>query len=486
MKEYKNITKQVGGIYFIKILDFVVTFLSFIILTRILSQNDFGIYTILNVTATLFSTLLCLGLNEFIVRDLTAKDNKTKIKRFHSIVGFIEITLIINFIITLSLGYFIIKSLGYESLLLPGLLVVVASGITVFGSLFSSFFYANKESFKTVSIEFLFRSFWNIPVIIIALLVGISINQIFSIRLLIVIIAFIVIVIYLKKSEIFSLRKIDWMYVKKALVFSLPLLVMVSAQWIISSSNRYILGIYHSAIAVAQFSYVYSLLNTILILSTAAISIGAYPYIVENFNKNRKEKSNILLNSVLKYIMLIIIPALVGFAILSKEIITMISGYKYLESISIIPTLILFPLTEGINVSCTFALLLNNETKKIAKIYVAGMIVNLLLNFLLIPKYSYYGAGIATTLSYIFLSVVFLMYTKDYVKFDMTYLKIPTIILSALLMAASIAFIHPTNFISKISTIVLGGLVYLVGLYLFGVFTKQEKEIIINVIKMKR
>ena len=80
MKQYRRMTKQIGGIYIIQIVDFVLMFLFFVILTRTLSQSDYGLYSILNVTILFLIGMMGLGLSSFISRDLPGNKEETHMK----------------------------------------------------------------------------------------------------------------------------------------------------------------------------------------------------------------------------------------------------------------------------------------------------------------------------------------------------------------------------------------------------------------------
>jgi len=69
------------------------------------------------------------------------------------------------------------------------------------------------------------------------------------------------------------------------------------------------------------------------------------------------------------------------------------------------------------------------------------------------------------------------LYTRKHIQFDYNYLKIGGIIISTIVMALSIMFIHPGNIVSKIFTVILGGAVYLAGLFVTNTFVKEEKEL---------
>jgi len=180
------------------------------------------------------------------------------------------------------------------------------------------------------------------------------------------------------------------------------------------------------------------------------------------------------------------LPILTGFFILSREIITMISGTKYVSVIGLIPFLILFPLFDVGNRIYNKILLLENKTKTLAGIYISGMILNIILNLVLVPRYSIYGAAIATTISYAVLFALFYHKVHKNIKIDHSFVKSSRIILSTVIMAAAIFFIHPQNAITKIMTICLGAVVYFSSLFFTKAYVKEELTLVKSFIPLKQ
>jgi O-antigen/teichoic acid export membrane protein len=246
------------------------------------------------------------------------------------------------------------------------------------------------------------------------------------------------------------------------------------------------LGLFHSAITIGIYTYVYSLLDFIYTFGAASIHMSIYPHMVESYNKGNKSQSNFLVNSMLKYTLILILPATAGFLLLGEEIITLFSGTKYLQAVVLIPFLIIFPLLKLLNTVLSYVLMVRKRTKTIGFIYFVGMIVNLILNFMLIPKYSYFGAAIATSLSYLLLAVLFLTSTKKLISLDYSYIKFDRIIVSTAVMSLAISFINPGILVTKIATIFAGVFVYFTSLFLSKAYVKQELLLIKSFLRSKK
>jgi O-antigen/teichoic acid export membrane protein len=477
MEQYKTITKQVGGVFFLKILDFGLMFILFMILTRFLTVSDFGLYSVLNVTALFATALLGLGFSNFILKDLPGDDEHVKRSKFSKIFSFNIVFLSISITLISLVSFVILSYTKYNVFFKPFFYVLVTAGLMLLGSLIDSYLKSKKKIFTATITEFMFRSLWALPVVLLLIFSRLSVHDIFLTRLAFTLIILIIVILTLRRYSLKFLNKPDKKYIKKAIIFGLPLTLTIS-DWIITAGDRYILGYFHTATQVGNYSYIYSLLNFILIFFATTLNLTIYPYIVEAYNKKLKQKVNMLFNSLIKYSLIITLPVLTGFFVLSEELITMISGTKYISAISIIPFLILFPLIEVGNRTYNKILYLKSQTKSLALIYVIGMVLNIILNLILIPRFSYYGAGIATTLAYIVMFILFYYKTHKNIKLDQAYLKIPNILLSTLIMGLALSFISPNNVFTKILTIILGAAIYFGSLYLTRAYVKEELDLI--------
>ncbi len=139
-----------------------------------------------------------------------------------------------------------------------------------------------------------------------------------------------------------------------------------------------------------------------LLFIPGVINITIYPY-MSRFHISSKNSLKLINETYFKIMILIGIP--IGFAvtILANKIIVLIFGLGYLGSVVALQILIwtiVFTFSGA-----TFIRLFEATNRQliVAKISVVCLIVNILLNLILIPKFSYIGACIATVITEIIL-----------------------------------------------------------------------------------
>ncbi len=300
-----------------------------------------------------------------------------------------------------------------------------------------------------------------------------KLGTIFLIRFMVVTLVFVAIFLILRKKGLRLSIKLDYKYIIKALKYSIPVLAYTSSTWIITACDRYMLGYFHNSVKVSYYSYTYSLINFIVVIC-GIIGTVLYPYIVESWNIGKKERVNFFFNAYLKYSLVILLPALAGLFVLRTEIATMLSGEKYLPALSMLPVMIFIPLIYSIYVMYIQFLMINDKTATVGWIFASGVILNICLNLILIPKYDMFGAAFAALLTHTFLLFMFIIKTHRFIKLNFSFIKIERIVLAVIIMALAIGFIHPGSYLFKILTICLGGAIYFVTLLVARIFQKEE------------
>jgi len=302
--------------------------------------------------------------------------------------------------------------------------------------------------------------------------------MVFSLWLTGLVISFIFLSFYIKKDVIFffsKVKKISPMIIKKALIFSTPLIPVSAGGWAITFADRYMVNYLKTSALTGIYSLSYSLAMLILSFSMI-ISDVLHPYISHAWSD--KKGHHTLFSVMLKYNLIIIFPASVGLFVLRKQIITLISGTEYLVGSESIAILCLFPIFAFLTDLYSRNLALRDKTKLIALVYIGGAILNIILNYFLITAYGISGAAISTVGSYFLMALTFYLLTRKQFSWDNRFLKITKIALSSIFMGLIAYLINPQVYITKILTIIFAVIIYVTSLFLLHVFEKEEYSII--------
>lgn len=154
--------------------------------------------------------------------------------------------------------------------------------------------------------------------------------------------------------------------------------------------NNYVVGIY--SVSTKIYTMVGALWSAIL-----AVTI---PRLAMLMGTKQYKKYHEILDQLINLLIILVIPALVGLIMLSKEIVLLIAGQQYLRSTSslaILSLALIFSALNGLFYQCV---LIPAKREKYAmwSTFVAA-IVNIGLNFVMIPLLSENGAAITTVLA---------------------------------------------------------------------------------------
>ena len=215
---------------------------------------------------------------------------------------------------------------------------------------------------------------------------------------------------------IFILYKIinftfDFSIFKGSLCFSIPMIPGMLSAWILNLSDRVFIERYFTLSDVGIYSLGYTIAGGVAILTGAFFMAYEPTFYKLASSKNQGDAKAILTKYNTAYlIILIFIVFLVAF--FSKEFIILLMDPKYAEAYKIIPIIALaYLFSQGAGL---FNLMVYQEkrTKQLMYIGVSCAISNVMLNFLLVPKYGAYGAAYATLLSFIYLFIFDYWYAK--------------------------------------------------------------------------
>lgn len=198
---------------------------------------------------------------------------------------------------------------------------------------------------------------------------------------------------------------------------SIPLLMMGLAAFFLSESGLFILEIYFDSKEVGDYTIIYKIsLAASLIFLTFSTIIG--PKFAELFWSDKKEE---LHNSILyssKMVLLLSVPFIILLLLFSK-VLLQIFGLEFELNTSLL-ILIVGQFIYAITGISGVYMMVTTYQKWFRDIYILSAIINVILCFLLIPKYGVLGASISISVSYIILNMtctIFLYYKEGILAF---------------------------------------------------------------------
>jgi O-antigen/teichoic acid export membrane protein len=255
--------------------------------------------------------------------------------------------------------------------------------------------------------------------------------------------------------------------------FSLPILPAVISAQLIDLSDRVFIEKYFTTSDLGLYSLSYSIAGIVLVFSSAfKKAYDPYFYKIANTLDVDEAKKVLKKTNTLYYSVILLICFSV--ALVSKEIIELFFNENYTEAYKIIPIVCVAYAISKISGLINLSFYQNKNTKLMMYISLASAGLNIMLNFLLIPSYSYFGAAYATAITYVFMLLVKYYFSKKEFFIEINFQRL--LIISSILFA--LYFITDMLSLSVMAALVLKVVILIfTSLFLFLIEKKNFNAI---------
>ena len=443
----------------------IVSLLLSLILARHLGPRDNGIYNYANSIVGIFAIFVDFGMSTVLIRDIARNTNLVK-KYLDNLISLkIIIGLIILTLIFIS-SFFVKKydNMSYIMIFL-GLYNILSGFYLLFTGVFRSHNKMIYESFNTVIIKILLLIFGIIALYYYRSILIYS-EVLFATMFIGIIISIFIIRKYFSKFS-FSINKEFWIYMLKEIwpygLSSIIVTVYFTIDQVILGSLKPITQVGYYALARSA---------TGVVTSVIGILIGVlFPSLSFLYKKNISEFTD-LLNNAIKFMCILLIIFVAEMLINSKGYVLTIFGNKYYNSI--LPLQILSVATGLIFINALIGNAFGaiDRQKDLLWGLFFSMLINVILNFILIPYYGASGAASASIFTELFIgSYSYIILKRGFELKLLKYLKFP--ILAGLLSMIIMYLLSSMNVY----------LISIIGLLVYFIVLIIAKDISIEFIK---
>lgn len=378
-------------------LNIIIGLLTTPIITRLVSPNDYGNFSLFTMYSNLVLMFLVLGLDQSFVRWFYKNDDvKYKSDLLYNCIK-IPIGICVMMLVLLLIGVF----WNNNEYICGKNLVYLVFFFTVLIALI------NRFSFLVVRLQYKAKSLSSLLVaqkviyVISVILFSIVLKRYFFLILIISNFLSLVIVtavsIVLEK-DIWRFRKVKYRHNNLELIkYGFPLMISSSINVIFQSADRYVIGIYGTNSDVGIYASALSIINIFSIIQTSFNTIWM-PTAIEHYEKEKEDKqfyANV--NQIITVLMFILGLSL----ILIKDVIVLFLGEKYREASFILPFLIFHPIMYTISETTVVGIYFKKRPKMQVVVAIVSCVANVVGNLVLVPLLGSKGAAISTGISYI-------------------------------------------------------------------------------------
>lgn len=421
-----------------------INFLLLPLYTRYLTPNDYGIFAVVGSINSFLSIFFTLALDGSMTRFyFDYYDQPERLKRFWgSILTFILILSAIFGGLLLFFGEKILKPIIGNIPFFPFIALGIAALIfQPFFSIYISLLQTREKPglYAIFSLSQFILSL--ILTIVFIVFQGWGAEGALTARLLTAVLFFFI-CIYALKNQIYL--GINWLDLKQALIYSLPLVPHTLSGQLLSMTDKLFLNTIVNTTTAGLYNVAF-LLGSVMSTITSSINRAYVPVYMEVLKSENKQQLDELKEIGL---ILVTIYCLLGSAVslFSKEILMLMTAESFWEGYKVMPLIAFNFVATGI-----YYLLVNilfyvkSATKFIAIGTGLSTIINILFNWLLIPKYGLIGAAIATLISQILATIFIGLIGKKYEKIMWHYVKFALIFTVSLIISTAFAFFDYLN-----------------------------------------
>ncbi len=451
----------------------VLTLLLMIYLARRLGSLSFGKLSFVISFTSLFIILSDLGVTTLIVREV-ARDkergpeyvgNTATLKLFLSIFTFLVISISVSFI-----------NVPFDTRLmiyLIGACIIFENMGVFFGAVFQAY-----EKMKYIMICEIIEKGFLLSVSFVLLHLGYGLISIGLLYLLSGILFCLLNMGFVYRKFLKPRYHIDWRFWSKSLKQALPLAIVTLISMIYYNIDIVMLGKMKGEEVAGWYGVSYHLFFALATIPGAFLS-AMFPVLSRLF----KESGELLKKAFQKSFKVLVgagIPASVGTFLLSEKIILFLFGPQYEHSITalrILSFLIVFSYLNGL---AGYFLISTNRQALTAKIMAATAGINIFLNIILIPRYSYIGAAYATVVSEILFLILFFLSARREIP-SIPLIEIVKSVISSAIMGFLIVGLIQNDF-NLLLIIAIGVITYSFFIWITGFITKGEKTRLKNIL----
>jgi O-antigen/teichoic acid export membrane protein len=449
---------------FLKVLSTVVLSLfSIRLITGYLGQDGFGQYSTTLAFFAFFSALADLGLSSVTAREISREGANEK-----NILDKVFSLRLSSSVAVFLLSPLLLLFFHYSRDL--KIAILVAAGAVIFSTmslLLNGIFQKRLAMDRVALVEFAGKLF---QVGLIVLIVKNNLGFLAVVVAFFLALAFNAIgVLLLSRRYVKFYPHFDFVYWKKFLRESSPMGATAVITFMYFKLDTIMLSVLQTSAHVGIYNVAYKIIEN-LIFFPAMLAGLILPILSRFIFTDHKQFKDIADKTFIVFI-LIIAPIVIGTFFLAPDIISIVSGGGFPESVSVLRILIFALGFIFFGHFFTMLLVVGNAQKKLMQMLLIAAAFNIALNMIFITRYSYIGAAYASLATETFVALVTAFLVRKHIRYFPSFRHIEKILLSSVMMGVALFILEPYSFfVAGIA----GVAAYLLFLWLTKAVTTDE------------
>jgi len=468
MSSERTLAKNTTVLLIANVLSYLLGFFTTLYTARYLGVEGFGILSLALSITGIFGVLTDFGLTTLTIREVSR--DKSLANKY---IGNTAVMKFFLSLLTFGVVALFVYIIGYPQTVANVIYIITLSVImAAFSGIFNSIFQAY-EKMEYLSLTIVLNASIMILGVLLVIFYGLDIVILSSVyffsSLLVLIITFII----FSKRFFMPNMSLDLSFWKltfqESFYFGVSSILVVIYFYI----DSWMLSIMVNYSAVGIYNAAYKLIFVLMFLPSVFIT-SIFPLMSKHYESNR-ELLKVEYEKSVKYLFAIAMFFFVFVLLFADKIIFIIYGSGYDASIAALQTLIF--VVPVIFITYLFGNILGAINKQRILLIVTGInaIINVVLNLILIPHFSYIGASVATIITEVVgFSLMILYISKYFSKISWTQNFIKTLIVSGIVLVATYFLrLH----INWVIALIIGIFLFVVLIVLTKIISREDLEI---------
>lgn len=441
----------------------VINFVAIAVYTRLLGPEEYGAYTLTIAAVGAADALLLQWLRLALLRFLPNEQQDPKVTLSTILKGFLAVAAVVS-LVAVAATVFLVEDQVTRQLLLLG------TGIFVVQGMFELTVERERSGLspKRYGIYAGAKSVIGLAVGATLALAGMGASG-----LLIGLLAAMLLPLVgfggLRQWLEFGSSAFDPGLARTLLLYGLPLAATAALDFVVSSSDRFMLAALIDSAAAGRYAVGYDLAQYTLGILLMVVNLASYPLIVSALEERGAAAARVTLARTFKLMLLIGMPAVAGLALLSHNIAVVMVGPEFKDAAAVImPWIAAAAFIAGVkHFYFDLAFQLSTRTGVQFWIVLVSAVLNVGLNAWWIPRYGLLGSVYATVVAYVVASVLSWWFGRAAFAVPVPVRPILPIFFATALMAVALVLVRDWSGVPLlVAQVAIGVLVYVVGLLL--------------------
>lgn len=441
---------------------------AFSVMARYLGEERFGEYTTITTFAVFFSTMADMGFYYIAVRDISKPDsNEAKI--FGNAFTLRLIATVFFVLLAPIVAHFFFD---YSDIVELGILVAALSTFFIsVNQILVAIFQKHLRTDQVALMEVISRvvflglvfylAYSDYGVISFVWATGIS----SLINFVLLYLASRKLLPFLPKFEIS-----EWRNIMKA---AWPIALVIIINLFYFRFNVILLSVMKPAADVGIFGAAYKIIE--ILIALPAIFVGLIIPILSRYIEQDKQKFRDVFQRAFNALILVAVPIAVGTQFIAGFVIDLVGGAGFEESAHVLQILIVAVLAMFLSSLAINTIVVLNKQKAMIIISTFAAVTSIIMNLVLIPRYSYIGASISSVVTEFIIAILTFGLVYKVAKLSPSLVNLAKVLGAGALMGLALFLVGSQNVILNVA---VGGVVYVVALVVLrAVYIADLKEL---------